>query len=117
MGTLLIEHAAELLTLAGPDRARIGEELRDLGIVPDGSVFARDGIIEAVGPSSEVSGLAEQDTIRIDATGRAVAPGFVDAHTHPVFAGDRAEEYETRVLGRSYAEIAIAGGGIRHSVR
>lgn len=117
MGTLLIEHAAELLTMAGPARARVGDEMRELGVVADGALFARDGIIEAVGSTSDVAGLAEAGTVRIDATGCCVAPGFVDAHTHPVFAGDRAAEYEMRVLGKTYEEIARAGGGIRSSVR
>jgi imidazolonepropionase len=115
--TLLIEHASELLTMAGPERARVGDELGELGVVPDGALFARDGRIEAVGPTSEVAERAEADTYRIDARGMTVAPGFVDAHTHPVFAGSRAAEYEMRVSGKTYEEIARAGGGIRSSVR
>jgi imidazolonepropionase len=117
MTTLLVEHASELLTLAGPARARVGREMRELGIVPDGALFARDGVIEAVGPTSEVAALAEENTVRVDARGRTLAPGFVDAHTHPVFAGSRAAEYEMRVLGKTYEEIARAGGGIRSTVR
>jgi imidazolonepropionase len=117
MATLLIEHAAQILTMAGPARARVGEELRDLGMIEDGGLFARDGTIEAVGPSAEIAGLAENDTPRVDARGCVLAPGFVDAHTHPIFAGSRAAEYEMRVLGRTYEEIARAGGGIRSSVR
>jgi imidazolonepropionase len=117
MATLLIEHAAELLTMAGPARARAGSELREVGAIPDGALFARDGVIEAVGPTREIAGRAEADTVRVDASGLTLAPGFVDAHTHPVFAGDRAAEYEMRVLGKTYEEIARAGGGIRSSVR
>ncbi len=117
MSTILIEHASELLTMAGPDRARVGEELGEPGIVADGALFARDGVIEAVGPTAEVAERAEADTVRIDARGLTVAPGFVDAHTHPVFAGSRAAEYEMRVSGKTYEEIARAGGGIRSSVR
>lgn len=117
MTTLLIEHASELVTLAGPARARVGEELAELAIVADGALFARDGMIEAVGPTADVAARAEADTVRIDASGCSVAPGFVDAHTHPVFAGSRAAEYEMRVMGKTYEEIARAGGGIRNSVR
>jgi imidazolonepropionase len=117
MTTLLIEHAAEMLTLAGPNRARVGGEMRELGIVSDGAIFARDGVIEAVGSTPEIIGLAEADTLRVDARGRTLAPGFVDAHTHPIFAGARAAEYEMRVLGKTYEEISRAGGGIRSSVR
>lgn len=117
MATLLIENAAEVLTLEGPARARVGGELAEPGIVADGAVFIRDGIIEAVGPTADVAGRAEEDTVRIDARGLTVAPGFVDAHTHPVFAAWRAAEYELRVMGATYEEIAAAGGGIRNSVR
>lgn len=117
MGTLLIENASELLTLSGPARPRTNEELGELGIIADGALFARDGVIEAVGPTAEIADRAEADTIRVDARGRTVAPGFVDAHTHPVFAGSRAAEYEMRVAGSTYEEIARAGGGIRSTVR
>ena len=117
MPTLLIEHASEMLTMAGPARARVGDELGEVGVVADGALFARDGLIEAVGPTAEVAGRAEADTVRIDARGLTLAPGFVDAHTHPVFAGSRAAEYEMRVMGRTYEEIARAGGGIRSTVR
>jgi imidazolonepropionase len=117
MNTLLIENAAQILTLAGPARARIGPELRDLGIVENAALFARDGTIEAVGSTADVAALAETTTARIDASGCVLAPGFVDAHTHPIFAGSRAAEYEMRVLGKTYEEIARAGGGIRNSVR
>jgi imidazolonepropionase len=115
--TLLIENATQVLTMAGPARARVGPELGDLGIVEHGALFARDGTIEAVGPTSEIAALADDGTRRIDASGCVLAPGFVDAHTHPVFAGSRAAEYEMRVLGKTYEEIARAGGGIRSSVR
>ena len=117
MATLLIENAAEVVTLAGPARARVGEELAEPAIVAGASVFVRDGLIEAVGTGSQISDRADAETVRIDAGGMTVAPGFVDAHTHPVFAGWRAAEYELRVMGATYEEIAAAGGGIRNSVR
>src|ERR1041385_5214517 len=98
MGTLLIENAAQILTMAGPNRARVGNELRELGILTDGALFARDDRITAIGPTRDVVRYAERDTVRIDASGCVLAPGFVDAHTHPVFAGTRVAEFELRVL-------------------
>jgi imidazolonepropionase len=117
MGTLLIENAAQVLTLSGPGRARVGPEMSELAIVRDGAVFVRDGAIAAVGASSDVAKLAGPDSVRVDAGGCIVAPGFVDAHTHPVFAGTRVAEYELRIAGATYEEIAAAGGGIRNTVR
>jgi imidazolonepropionase len=116
---LLLEHAAELLTLAGPaDGPRLGAALRDVGLIRDGAVAVADGEIVAVGPTDQV-----RDAVRlsraatmIDATGRVVLPGFVDAHTHLVFAGPRVDEFEMRLRGASYLEIAAAGGGILRSV-
>ncbi len=116
---LLLEHAAELLTLAGPaDGPRRGAALRDVGMIRDGAVAAADGEIVAVGPTDQVRDavrLSRAATV-IDATGRVVLPGFVDAHTHLVFAGPRVDEFEMRLRGASYLEIAAAGGGILRSV-
>jgi imidazolonepropionase len=114
---LLIENAAQILTMAGPSRARVGAELSEIGLVEGCSLFARDGTIEAVGPAAEVAERADCQTERVDACGGVLAPGFVDAHTHPIFAGSRADEYEMRVLGKTYEEIARAGGGIKRTVR
>src|SRR5690242_18099839 len=88
-GELLITHASQLVTLAGPARPRLGSEMRQLAIVEDGAVLARDGVIVAVGATSEVAALAAAGALRIDASNCVVMPGFVDAHTHPVFAGTR----------------------------
>jgi imidazolonepropionase len=114
---LLIVHASQLVTLAGPARARIGPQLRELAIVEDGAVLVRDSRIAAVGTSPEIEAQAGLDAERIDATGSVVMPGFVDAHTHPVFAGTREDEYEMRAEGLTYQEIAARGGGIRSTVR
>lgn len=114
MSRIAVVGCSELLTLAGPLRPRIGQELRDLAIIGDGALVIEDGVIERVGARSDI---AIGDAQIIDAGGRVVMPGFVDAHTHPVFAGNRADEFERRTEGATYQEIAAAGGGIRSTVR
>jgi imidazolonepropionase len=107
----------QLVTLAGPGRPRVGPELRDLAIISSGAMRIRNGRIAALGPCADIERALSPETEVIDAGGRVVLPGFVDAHTHAVFAGTRADEYEKRALGVTYAEIAAAGGGIRATVR
>ncbi|HEX5736066.1 MAG TPA: imidazolonepropionase [Blastocatellia bacterium] len=114
---LLITGASQLVTLAGPARARIGKEMRDLQVIEDGAVLVRGEQIAIVGSSEDVERQASNEARRIEALGRVVMPGFVDAHTHPVWAGTRADEYEMRAEGLTYQQIAEAGGGIRSSVR
>jgi imidazolonepropionase len=91
--------------------------MRELAIVPEGSMLIRGGDIEAVGTRADIEALLPPDTQIIDAGGRVVTPGFVDAHTHLVFAGNRADEFEMRCSGITYQEIASHGGGIRSTVR
>ena len=115
MKSLAVLHASQLVTLAGPRRPRLGRELSELAIVHDGGMLIRDGRIAIVGPSSEIernSGDAEV----IDARGKVVLPGFVDAHTHLVFAGNRLDDFECRARGDTYEQIAKAGGGIWSTV-
>jgi imidazolonepropionase len=113
---LLIHSAAQVATCASPDGPKRGAALADAGLLPDGAVAISDGEIVAVGPSAELQAnyTARQN---IDATGKAVCPGFVDAHTHAVYAGDRAAEFEMRIKGASYMEIMQAGGGIVSTMR
>src|SRR5881394_4059151 len=80
-------------------------------------MLIRDGRVERVGARREIEAALDPDTEVVDAGGRVVMPGFVDAHAHPVFAGNRADEFERRAAGASYQEIAAAGGGIRSTVR
>jgi imidazolonepropionase len=93
-----------------------GKKLGDLGLIPDGAVLIRDGKILDVGPSGEMvqKYTAEE---KWDARGKVLMPGFVDPHTHVVWAGDRAEEFESRLAGASYLEILESGGGILSTVR
>src|SRR5438045_8673320 len=87
--TLAVLHASQEITLAGPQRPRIGSELSDLSIIPDGGMLVRDGAIVATGRSDEIERQMPGEAEVVDATGCVVLPGFVDAHTHPVFAGNR----------------------------
>jgi imidazolonepropionase len=116
LSKLLVVNASQLVTLSGPAGPRIGQELRDLGIVPDGAMLISDSRIVAVGTRAEIEPQAKDAEV-IDAGGRLVTPGFVDAHTHLVFAGNRADEFEKRCAGMTYQEIAAQGGGIRSTVR
>jgi len=113
---LLIVHAAQLCAVpgsnGGPQR---GEHLGELGLIEDGALAVQDGTIVAVGSTAELAPLCSAAQT-IDATGRVVIPGFVDPHTHIVWAGDRAGEFEMRVAGKTYMEIMAAGGGIMSTV-
>src|SRR6187402_1546789 len=113
MTTLAVLHASQLVTLAGPARPRIGAELAELGIIADGGMLVRDGLVAATGTSEEIARLLPVGAAVVDAGRRVVLPGFVDAHTHPVFVGTRVDEFEMRLRGATYEEIAAAGGGIR----
>jgi imidazolonepropionase len=117
MGTLLVSNCSQLVTLAGPRRARRGGEMRELAVIPDGAMLVQDGRVARIGTRQEVQAEAGGCYELVDAGGRVVLPGFVDAHTHPVFAGTRADEFQERMQGASYAEIAEHGGGIRSTVR
>ena len=117
-GETLIVHASELLTMRGPCRARIREEMSDLGIIKDGAVLVKDGQIEAVGDTQTISSrYASRGAERIDASGKVVMPGFVDPHTHLVFAGSRESELDMKLRGMSYMDILGQGGGIHKTVR
>lgn len=114
---LLIEHADQLITVASPGGPKRGAAMRELGVVADGALAAVGGRIVAVGPTDAVRARVSSADMAIDARGAAVLPGFVDAHTHVVFAGDRVDEFERRLAGATYLEIMAAGGGIMATVR
>jgi imidazolonepropionase len=115
--TTAIFNIGQLVTLAGPVRARVGAELCELGILENAGMLIEDGRIAAVGSDAEIRARIPAGAEVIDAQGRCVTPGFVDAHTHLVFAGNRADEFEKRIAGATYQEIAAAGGGILRTVR
>jgi imidazolonepropionase len=115
--SLLITGASQLLTLRGSDPRR-GDSLSNLGIVKDGALLVRDGVIEDIGTRAEMDALPEaRSAQKLDVGGRVVLPGFVDSHTHLIHAASRAEEYELKIEGASYEEIARKGGGILNSVK
>ena len=114
---LLIVNADELVTLAGDNqRARVGKQMRELGIIRDGSLAVKDGCIVAVGKTHDVTKKFRSENV-LSANGKTVLPGFIDAHTHLIFAGSREDEFQMRVEGASYMEILNAGGGILRTVR
>jgi imidazolonepropionase len=117
---LLVYNASELVTLAEPrGRAHVGEEMRELSIVPGGALAVVDGRIAAVGRLDEVREAVTigPRTLQLDARQRLVTPGLVDAHTHLVFAGSRENEFVLKVVeGLSYEAIEERGGGIAVTV-
>ena len=116
MSSLAVLHASQVVTLSGPKRPRIGAEMSELAIISDGGMLIRNGKIEKIGPSAEIEKNVGDAEI-VDARGRVVMPGFVDAHTHLVFAGNRLDDFERRSRGETYEQIAKAGGGIWSTVQ
>ena len=131
----ILTHASQLVTLRGDTVPRRGAAMRDLGIIEDGAVLIEDGNIAAVGTTDELrhqlknwvpqvraphlgANLGNTESVEeIDCRNKVVLPGFVDSHIHPVFAAPRLIDFEKRISGASYEEIAQAGGGIRASIR
>ncbi len=110
---MLLHSASQLLTLT-PTPQR-GHHLGELGIIEDGAILIRDGMVESVGQTPAMLA-AHPNEARMDAGGKVVMPGFVDAHTHLVWAGERAKEFEMRLQGKTYLQILESGGGILATV-
>lgn len=115
-GSTAIVNIRQLVTLAGAARPRVGRELGELATIEQAALLIKGGRIVAAGPDAEIRSKIPAGAEVIDAEGRCVTPGFVDAHTHLVFAGNRAGEFEQRIAGATYQEIAAAGGGILKTV-
>ncbi|WP_129676396.1 imidazolonepropionase [Candidatus Chloroploca sp. Khr17] len=113
---LLIHSAAQLVTCASPAGPKRGAALRELGLRTDGAVAVHGTTIVAVGPSEELR-RAYAPVAELDARGKVVCPGFVDPHTHVVYAGHRLDEFELRIGGATYQAIMAAGGGIASTAR
>lgn len=111
---LLIHNISQLLTLeGGPQR---GSDLGNLGIIPDAAILIDEGMIKSIGATSELRNAFPQ-VDAFDVQGHVVMPGFVDPHTHMVWAGDRANEFDMRLQGKSYMDILASGGGILSTVK
>ena len=114
--TIAIVNIGQLVTLEGPARPRVSGELNHLGIVENGVMLVEGDRIVTAGKYKDVKARIPMNATVVDADGSCVTPGFVDAHTHLVFAGNRAAEFEQRIAGATYQEIAAAGGGILKTV-
>jgi imidazolonepropionase len=117
MSAIIVTGCAQLLTLSGPVPRR-GRAMRELGIILDGAMLIQGDRITAIGPRRRIESLREaRRAEKLDLGGRVVLPGFVDSHTHLVFPASRAGEYEQRIAGRSYEQMARNGGGIVATVK
>ncbi len=116
-GNVIIKNASQVVTCSG-FRAKKGAEMSELGIIENGAVIVEKGMITAVGHSDAIlPGVDTEGFVIVDATDKAVLPGFVDSHTHFVFAGYRPDEFAWRLRGDSYMDIMRRGGGIVNSVK
>ncbi|PYS99055.1 MAG: imidazolonepropionase [Acidobacteria bacterium] len=113
---LIVTDIGQLVTCASPDGPKRGRAMTDAGIIDNGAVAINGGKFVAVGSSDEIARDHQSENI-IDARGRVVCPGFVDPHTHIVFAGERLDEFELKIKGADYLEILSNGGGIISTVQ
>jgi imidazolonepropionase len=113
---LIIHNAGQLLTCASNGKPKRNAQMQDAGIIENGALAVVNGEIAAVGASAEILREFECENM-LDAGGRVVAPGFVECHTHIVYAGNRLNEFELKIKGADYMEILASGGGIISTVR
>jgi imidazolonepropionase len=114
---LVIRHAAQVVCVArARETVKRGADMRELALIEDGAVVVHDGLIDWAGPTAQLPPLPPGVQV-LDAAGKVVLPGLIDSHTHLIFAGDRADEFEQRLGGATYQEIAARGGGINATVR
>jgi imidazolonepropionase len=114
---LLVVNADELITLAGNnEKPRTKKQMQEIGIIRNGGMAVKDGTIVSVGKTSDITRNFKAEDVA-NANGKIVMPGFVDPHTHLVFAGSREEEFQLRIEGASYTENLKTGGDIMRTVR
>lgn len=111
----IIINARQIATMSGAGKGKRCAEMNDAGILENAGIAIRDGVIVELAPSAEIEAKYSWDEA-IDAMGGIVSPGFVDSHSHPVFVFTREDEFAMRLAGKSYVDIALAGGGIRSSI-
>src|SRR3954471_12622223 len=116
MPALLVRDLEQVATPAGGPVPLRGRPLREVTVLEHAYVLCRDGVIESVGPMSDLQPLGG-DVEELDGRGLCAVPGLVDCHTHPAFGGDRVEEFSLRAAGAGYEELHAAGGGILSTVR
>ena len=109
-------NCSQVVTCSG-FKAKKGKEMSDIGLIEEGFVLVHDEVIHNVGAMSALDILSIDEYEKIDCSGKTVMPGFVDSHTHFVFGGYRADEYNWRLSGDSYMSIMERGGGIINSVK
>lgn len=113
---LIVHDAGQLVTCASGGKAKRGDAMLDVGVIVDGAVAVVEGKLVGVGKSTDVFAAFSADEM-VDAGGSVVSPGFVDPHTHIVYAGDRLNEFELKIKGADYLDILASGGGIISTVR
>lgn len=113
---LVISNIGQLVTCASAGKLSRGPSMSNIAVIEDGAIAVADGKFAGVGTLREIERDFESGEV-IDAGGRAVCPGFVDPHTHIVFAGDRLDEFESKIKGADYLDILAGGGGIISTVR
>ena len=113
---LIIANIGQLVTCASPNQPKRGSKMRDVGVIENGAIVIKEGRFVAVGTSDQITSEYMANGV-VDAEGQVVCPGFVDPHTHIVYAGDRLDEFELKIQGADYLKILESGGGILSSVR
>ena len=111
----IIINAGQIATMQSAHKGKYGAEMNDAGILKNAGIAIHDGVIVEIGSSAEIEAKYNWDEA-IDAKSCFISPGFVDSHSHPVFVHTREDEFAMRLAGKSYVEIALAGGGIRSSI-
>jgi imidazolonepropionase len=113
---LIVKDCRQIISLRGSKEPRIGDAMRDLGIIPAAAMAVKDGLVLAVGSARAIERDYQAGQV-VSARNGIVLPGFVDSHTHPVFVHTREDEFALRLAGASYVEISKSGGGIRNTIR